>query len=438
MTHKKGDDSVVPAMLTTANPQAWGGLKGRLFAFLRLCYLLASSFLAHQGPLRAAALTYTTILSLIPVLAIAFAVLKGLGVQNALEPMLRELAGDSEEIVAKVISYVNNTNFKSIGAIGVTALFLTVLSLLSDIDDAFNVIWGVRETRSLKRRFSDYLSVVLVGPIMLLVATSMTSGLQSQRVVQWLIEFTYLGDAILLLFRLVPYISIWIALIFLYSFIPNTKVRFRSAIIGGVIAGTFWEIAQWGYFYFQVGVANYNAIYGTLAALPVFLVWIFTSWLIVLFGVEVVCAHQRHRYGAAELLPPPLSTAAREELSLAILLQVCRHFRDDNDPPVAESLSDELGIPAGQMAELLGQLLDLGYLLRTDGDEPGWLPAHEPSAIRVSEVLAALRGESSSAVDAPPSLLLAGEILRRGQESRQTTLEGVTLHDLLATEGQKA
>jgi membrane protein len=159
----------------------------------------------HQLSLRAAGLTYTTVLSLVPFLAIAFAVLKGFGVQNALEPVLLKVVGESSrEVVTRIIGYVNNTNVKSLGLIGLLTLLVTVINLLTSIEEAFNAICGVSETRSLQRRFSDYLSVVVVGPVLLMVAMSMTSSLQSQWLVQWLINHTVLGDAILLLFRLVP------------------------------------------------------------------------------------------------------------------------------------------------------------------------------------------------------------------------------------------
>lgn len=431
MKQLRNEGMKIPDILQAENPQDWGGMKGRLFGILRSCYFIMAGFSAHQGPLRAAALTYTTVLSLIPLLAIAFAVLKGLGAQNALEPLLYRVAGDSGETVSRIIGYVNNTNFKSIGAIGLLALVITVISLLGNIEEAFNVTWGVRETRPLQRRFSDYLSVVVVGPILLLVATSMTSSMQSQWLVQWLIRHTYLGDAILLLFRLVPYVSVWIAMIFLYIYIPNTRVRFRSALLGGILAGTAWQIAQWGYFHFQVGVANYNAIYGTLAALPIFLVWIYTSWLIVLFGLEVVCAHQQRSCGLGGVLQTSLGWAAREELALALLIQVCRHFHNGGVPPVTACLAQELGMQIQLVEDTVATLVETGHLVPTAGSDPGWLPAREPSEVEVSEVMASLRGSTEATPDSPPALALAGEVIRQELACSQTSLKGVTLHDLI-------
>lgn len=422
----------IPDLLKTDSPEKWRGLKGRFFSILRAIYSISTSFSKHQGPLRAAALTYTTVLSLVPFLAIAFSVLKGLGAQNALEPILQQIAGDSEETIARIVDYVNNTNVKSLGAIGLVVLILTVISLMGSIEEAFNAVWGVRETRSIQRRFSDYLSVVIVGPILLLAATSMTSSLQSQWMLLWLIQNTYLGDAILMLFRFLPYLSVSIAMVFLYIFIPNTRIRFASAITGGVIAGTAWELAQWGYFHFQVGVANYNAIYGTLAAVPIFLVWIYTSWMIVLFGLEIVFAHQHRGHGLPGSSTFSMNTSAREQLAVALLVQVGLHFQKGGHPPSSRLLADELDVPLLPLETVFDDLGRLGYLVATSGGESGWLPARDPSEVQVNDVIGALRGVSALQTSNSPVLLLADDVMRQGWDGSRTTLEGVTVRDLLA------
>jgi membrane protein len=420
----------IPDLLQTDSPEDWRGLKGRLFSFLQFIYFISTNFTSHQGTLRAAALTYTTVLSLVPFLAIAFSVLKGLGAQNALEPLLQQVAGDSEETISRIIAYVNNTNMKSMGAIGLVMLIVTVVSLMGSIEEAFNAVWGVRETRTIQRRFSDYLSVVIVGPILLLAATSMTSSLQSQWILQWLIQNTYLGDAILMMFRLLPYLSVWIAMVFLYLFIPNTRIRFASAVTGGVVAGTAWELAQWGYFHFQVGVANYNAIYGTLAAVPVFLVWIYTSWLIVLFGLEIVFAHQHRGHGFTASSSFRLTATSREELAVALLVQVNLHFQNGGTPPSAQLLADELNVPLLPLETVFDELEHLGYLVATSGSEAGWLPGRDPSEVTVSEVIGTLRGVSALQATTPV-LQLAGDVIRQGWDGSRVCLEGVTIRDLL-------
>jgi membrane protein len=288
----------------------------------------------------------------------------------------------------------------------------------------------VRETRSLQRRFSDYLSVVIVGPILLIAATSMTSSLQSQWMLQWLIQNTYLGEAILMLFRLLPYLSVWIAMVFLYIFIPNTRVRFSSAVTGGVIAGTAWQMAQWGYFHFQVGVANYNAIYGTLAALPVFLVWIYTSWLIVLFGLEIVFAHQHRDHGFSGGSTFRLTATAHEELAIALLIQVNLFFQEGRVPPSAQLLADEMNVPLIPLEAVFDEMQQLGYLVMTSGNESGWLPARDPSEVLVSDILEAVRGVSVRQVTSPV-LQLAEDIIRQGCNGSRERLDGVTVRDLL-------
>jgi membrane protein len=420
----------IPDLLQTDSPEDWGGLKGHIYSFLHFVYVVAANFTSHQGQLRAAALTYTTVLSLVPFLAIAFSVLKGLGAQNALEPILQQVAGDSEETISRIIAYVNNTNMKSMGAIGLVMLIVTVISLMGSIEQAFNAVWGVRETRSIQRRFSDYLSVVVVGPILLLAATSMTSSLQSQWLLQWLIQNTYLGDAILMMFRLLPYLSVWIAMVFLYLFIPNTKIRFASAVTGGVVAGTAWELAQWGYFHFQVGVANYNAIYGTLAAVPVFLVWIYTSWLIVLLGLEIVFAHQHRGHGLTASSSFRLSATSREELAIALLVQVSLLFQKGGEPPSAQFLADELNVSLMPLESIFDELQQLGYLVESSGNNSGWLPARDPSEVFVNEVIGALRGDS--ALQATTTILqLAEGIVSKGWGGSKVSLDGITVRDLL-------
>jgi len=421
----------LPDILCLQDPDAWQGMKGWLFGLLQAGYKITASFFAHQGALRAAALTYTSILSLVPFLAIAFAVLKGFGVQNALEPLLLRFAGDSEETISKIISYVNNTNVKTMGAVGLAILVLTVISLLSSIEAAFNTIFGVEKNRPLQRRFSDYLSVVVVGPVLLLAATSMNTTLQSQWLVRWLIDNTYLGSTILLLFRLVPFLFIWLAMTFTYIFLPNTKVQLRSAILGGILAGTAWQIAQWVYFHFEVGMARYNAIYGTLAALPIFLIWVYTSWLIVLFGLEIVYAHQFHTIRARQRGSGEKSTTDRDVLALSTLLQICRRFGSNAPPAEPLQLSEELDITLNEMEELLETLRKLHFIVKVSNEGSGWLPAHEPATIKLAEVLTALRGKAPLEEDFAAACEPVIELLRREAVLRSETLQGVTIHDLL-------
>lgn len=396
--------------------------------------LVIRDFRDDQCLLRASALTFTSILSLVPFFALTFAVLKGFGVHNKIEPLiLDKVAAGSQETVDNIVTYINNTNMTSLGAIGLVALILTVISVLGNIEEAFNVIWGVRETRSFYRKFSDYLSVLITAPVLLLAGISITSSLQNQSLVLWLVENSYLGDFILFLFRLAPYVTIWLALVFLYIFIPNTRVRFSSALVGGIIAGTMWQIAQWGYIHFQVGVAKYNAIYGALAVLPVFLVWIYTSWLIVLFGVEVVCAHQNIRIFLLEVRNISFSQNRMELLHLAVLEKIGASFHFDREPWTSVRLAEALNIPAKVVRDILARLMENGFVLANSGDPATYTPARELEHIAVKDVIDSLRkhGDDCKSEVIDESAVRIRKILKHLDCATANALGGMTLKDMV-------
>ncbi len=416
-------------------PETFGGIRHYAVKYLQVLALVIKDFRDDHCLLRASALSFSTILSLVPFFALTFAVLKGFGVHNKIEPLiLNEMAAGSQETVSRIVTYINNTNMTSMGAIGLVTLIITVLTLLGNIEEAFNVIWGVRETRSFYRKFSDYLSVVITGPILLLAAVSITTSLQSQAMVKWLVETSYLGDALLFLFRLAPYLIIWMALVFLYIFIPNTHVRFKSALIGGILAGTIWQLAQWGYIHFQVGVARYNAIYGTLALLPIFMIWIYTSWLIVLLGVEMVYAHQNIRTFRREVRNPSFSHSQKELLCLAILQDIAAAFHFERAPWTPENLAEELDIPVRFVREILSLLMETGYITATAGDDPRFIPARELHHIVIAEVLSTLKnhGDECKMTRMTDGETRLKEVLERLDARTGQALAGMTLHDLVA------
>lgn len=416
-------------------PDSYSGFRRRGLKALQVLAIVVRNFLDDQCLLRACALSFTTILSFVPFFALAFAVLKGFGVQNKVEPfILDQVTAASQETVDRIVTYINNTNMTSLGAVGLVTLLVTVVTLFGNIEETFNVIWGVRETRTLHRKFSDYLSVAVSGPLLLLAGTSVTTSLQSQHFMKWLMTHTYFGDVLLMVFRLVPYLTTWAALVFLYGFIPNTRVRFRSALIGGVLAGTSWQAAQWGYIHFQVGVAKYNAIYGTLAVLPIFMVWIYTSWLIVLFGGEVVYAHQNIRTFRRELRAPCINQGQRELLALALLQNIAAAFHRGEPPWSAPRLSEDLDIPLRMVRELLAELVTAGYICTTAGEEPAYQPARELDRISLRDVLQSLKssGGGCRITRITRGEKLLQEILARVDAGAAAALDNLTLRDLVA------
>jgi membrane protein len=404
---------------------------------VQLVSLVLRDFQADGCLLRASALTYTTLLSIVPLLALMVSVLKGFGVQDVLEPLiLKNLAIGSVEVVSNIFRYIENTHFGRLGALGLIFLILAVLTLLSNIEKSFNHIWRVKETRSLLRRFSDYFSVVLLSPLLILVAVSMSSSLQSQTLVQHLLETAYVGEAVLLLFKLLPFLAMWAAFTSLYLFMPNTRVRFLSALIGGIFGGTLWQLVQWGYVYFQVGVAKYNAIYGTMAALPIFIVWLYVSWVIVLLGLELTYALQNASTMRQELGDEQINFASRQRLALTVLLLVGEAFYAGQPAWTKQRLCSELKLPPRKASELLTDMVRLGLLVavQDEGEEStSYQPGRAPDNLLLRDLLEMLRKDGA---DCPQGFRLPAseevdEVEQRLAAAEQKCLEGTTWWDLV-------
>jgi membrane protein len=319
-------------------------------------------------------------------------------VQNELEPiLLDQLAVGGGEAVTKIVEYINNTNVAKLGTYGLIFLVITVLTLLSNIEKAFNGVWGVNETRPLLRRFTDYFSVVTIGPVFVVVAISMTSTVKSQQLVQTLLEHQYVGEALLTLFEVLPFMVMWLVFAGLYLFMPNVKVSPRAALIGGVFGGTLWQISQWGYLNFQVGVARYNAIYGTMAALPILMIWIYLSWMIVLLGLEMTYATQNLRTIRQDIRGARVNFASQEFIALTVLLFVGRRFYLGKSALGQEELSNHLDVPPRLLRNILDELVRLGFLTATvqELDGTGYQPAQALEKIGIYDVIHGLAADGT-------------------------------------------
>ncbi len=414
--------------------------RGRTFLLRQgqLVMLVLRDFAADRCLLQASALTYATLLSIVPLLALMFSLLKGLGVQDTLEPIiLQQLAVGSERIVAEIIGYIENTNVGRLGMAGMVTLFLTVLMLLSNIEKSFNAIWDVEETRPLFRRFADYFSVVMIGPVFILLAISMTSTLQSTAFLRALQEQAYVGEVIVLIFKVLPYVGMWIAFTALYVFMPNIKVNIRAAVIGGIFGGTLWQLAQWGYVHFQFGVARYNAIYGTMAALPILMVWIYLSWLIVLLGLEVTYASQNLRTVRREIRGVKINYSSRELAALNIMLVAGEAFVKGERSWTMTRIAAVLDLPPRLARQILLQLVRLGFLSevnREEDDDVAYQPGRIPQKILLHEVVRALREDGVSCATRmgnTPEQDVVHELENRLDEASRQALDDLTLQDLV-------
>jgi membrane protein len=357
---------------------------------MRCTYLVFHSFFKDQCIIRAAALTFTTILSFVPFLAVAFSISKGFGLQNAgfIREMLMRVTTGKVEVVDKIIGYINNTNVQTLGWVGVATLLFTVFSLIGTIEKAFNTIWRVEKGRTPWRKVADFFPVILICPIFLLVASSFNVSLQKQDVIQGLLSISAISYLEAGLLKLAPLLFILIAFAFMYAFVPFTKVRMSSALLGGLVGAVLWQSAQWAYINWQIGAAKYNAIYGSFAQFPLLLMWLYISWVIVLLGAEVSYAWQNVGTFVKQRYFGKASPIERQKIALVMLSMIVKRFESGEPLPCAEDVSDHLLAPLPLVEELGDLFIEAGLLVPVQrGDCEVYGPARRLDGIRVDEVV---------------------------------------------------
>ncbi len=291
---------------------------------IRLLNIALRDFTEGQLNLRAMGLVYTTLLSIVPLLAISFSVLKAFGVHNEfVEPFLLKflapLGSKGEEITVKIIGFVENMKVGVLGSLGLVMLIYTAVSVIQKVEKSFNTIWKIKKTRSLARRFSDYTSVIIIGPVLIFSAIGLTASFMSNSVVQRIVSIEPFGTVFYYIAEKTPYIIVSAAFTFVYIFIPNTRVKFRSALIGGLLAGILWETAGWAFASFIVSSTKYAAIYSGFAILIMFMIWLYVSWLILLVGAQISFYHQYPYFLTAHKEIFRRSGRLRERLALLII-----------------------------------------------------------------------------------------------------------------------
>jgi membrane protein len=271
-------------------------ISGKIQNVIKTVSDFATGFIIRQGPLQASALSFDTTLALVPLLALVFILLKMGGVLELLEPfILNQLSGSSAEVTDTIRVFAQKTELAGLASFGSLFLFFTLFMLLDKVRRVFNAIWNNSspDKRSIIRRILDYMLVLILTPALLALALTFTSALQSQWIVCWLMEHTAFGPGLEMLFRLTPFLCSTLLLTLVYKLLPDVKIRLSSALLGGAVAGTLWQLTHGIYFHFQFGIARNNLIYGNLAIIPFLLVWIYTSWLIILAGFELTRCHQQ-------------------------------------------------------------------------------------------------------------------------------------------------
>ena len=366
---------------------------------LRIIILTLRGFDQDKCLLRASALTFYTVLSIPSVVAMFFGIAKGFGFEKRLERNLFENFPGQEEILTQIITFSNSlleqTKGGVIAGIGLLILFWSVLKVLSHIESALNDIWEIKESRSWGRRFSDYLSVMLISPICILMSGSITVFITSQitAITNKIKLLGILSPLIFLSFKLIPFVLIWILFTVIYVLMPNTKVKLGAGLLAGIIAGSIYQIFQGIYIDFQIGVAKYNAIYGSFAAVPLFLMWVQISWWIVLFGAELSFSSQNVRTYEYEPDSLKISPSFKKLLTLQVAHLLVQTFKNGQKPLTDSQISHRLDIPIRLMHQILHELVLSGLFIETKTNEDkkfGYQPAKDINGLTIRHILEAL------------------------------------------------
>ena len=401
---------------------------------MQLSVIIGEGFVRDQLLLRANALTYLSLLALVPLLAIAVSISSAIGMstENMTRLILEQVAAGSPEAVERIHGLIENLNFAALGATGGAVFFFTTILAIGNVEKAFNEIWGVKRQRSWERRIPDYLAVLIVSPILLGVGLSLGGTFQSQALVQRLLEFPLFATLWDTGLRQLPLLFSAIGFSFLYWFLPNTRVRIVSALLGGIVAAILFALAQYGYVQFNVGVMRYNTVFGSIAFLPLLMVWIYFCWAIILLGAEVAYAHQTLALYRREVRGAPAGAAARESIGLAIAVELARAFRDGRPPWSVDALSDFLDIPLRTVRDVTGELEAVGILVPSASEPVGGYQIGRPlDRIHVADVLMALRGSRAAAIGDPEVERVVAQVLGEIDCSAAQVSEVRSLHDLV-------
>jgi membrane protein len=377
------------------------GPVGSLVAIvLRYLYAMLRDFFSGQLTMRAMSLVYTTLLSIVPLLAFSFAILKGFGVFSQLEPyldgLLAPLGEQGERITDQILTLVNNVKGSILGGVGLAFFLFTAISMVQKVEESFNYVWYVSKPRNFARRFTEYIVVLLVGPMAMVTAIGMITSIQSNTVVQYLLNNDALGPIFVVGGKFVPYLLISGVFTFLYMFMPNTKVNFKSALVGGVVGGIMWATMGAIFTTFILFATRTQQIYAGFAVAITTLVWVYLNWLVLLIGAQLAFYHQRPAFLRVGRQEPRLSNSMRERLALDIMFLVGQAFRLPGRSIASIELSSKLHIPSIALAPVTGALESAGLLLSTEKEE--LLPGREMSRIRLQEILDVVRtkGETGS------------------------------------------
>lgn len=371
---------------------------------LRIILAAVRGFDEDKCQLRASALTFYSLLSIVPVAALLLGIAKGFGFEEVLEDELLLAFPHQETAITEIIRFAREILEKTEGGIitgvGLVVFFWMVIAILGSIESSFNDIWGVPQNRSWGRKFTEYFSIMLIGPFVVFIATGLTVAFNTQLDL-WAAEYRIVELADLVLqwvFKIAPYVILWGLFSFMYLYVPNQRVKFSSGIFAGIVAGTLYQLTQWIYIRFQIGVSRFGALYGSFAALPLFIIWLQVSWTIVLFGCEIAFAHQNVETYLFEPESLKVRPSLRKLFALRIVQIAVKRFEGGEKPLTAEEIAHELGLPVRLCRNLLQELVETKILSQVSlngSEEPSFQPARDIDTITVLYVMDALENHGT-------------------------------------------
>ena len=408
-----------------------------ILAIGQYLYALARDLLAGQLTLRAMSLVYTTLLSVVPLLAFSFSLFKGFGIHNNLKNelynLMAPLGEKGVEITDAVINTVDNVEGGILGTVSLAFFIYTAIAMVQKVESSFNFVWQVDHAHNLARRITEYISILLIGPLVMAIALTLIASISSNTIVVQIASIEPFGSAIVMLGKLLPYLLVTAVFTFLYKFLPNAAVSFRAALAGGFASGVLWATAGALFASFVAVSATRNAIYSTFAVAISALIWLYVSWLILLIGAQIAFYADNPTFLKLGRRMPSLSNEFRERLAMNVMLLVGQAFRADGVRVDSETVADQVNVPALSLGTVLDDLAAEG-LLRF-GEDGALVPGREMNRITVRNIYEAIRrrGDHEAATTpiwSAPVNRLFGELTRAGDD----VFSDMSLADWLSAE----
>lgn len=405
--------------------------KRRIVRASRVLWMAGEGFVADACPLRASALTLASLMALVPALAVSFAYVRGLGwTGERLESLLLQKATIlSPDAVSTVVSWIDHISIAGLGLMGALFALGAAASLLFQIEHAFDAVWGNPHGRGHVRRAADALVLLIFAPTIVAVAASSEAALRASSAVAWMEGFGGLEIFVRFGFAAAWYAMVCAGFTALYLFLPAAPVQSRAALIGGVAVGVAWRLAQSLYLDFQFGMGTYNAVYGALAQLPLLVLWIWTSWALILVGAEIAAAYQNLQACGRRYSPVLIGASARERLSLAMAIELADAAFARREAPTLATLASQLAMPVRSVAEVFGALEVAGLAHMGGEDQRRCFLSLSPGSVAVERVVQAARGAEN--MDVGTEKPVVARVLADYAAARRTALGKATLADLV-------